>query len=275
MCLIALAWQVHPRFPLALIANRDEFHGRAAAPAGYDPEHADVYGGRDLLQGGGWLMVSTRGRLAAVTNVRTGLNPEAAPRSRGALVRGFVAGDLSADAYLAALAADAPDYGRFNLVVWDGVALAFASNHPHYVTHPIAPGVHAMSNGAFDAPWPKGVHATRALSSWLAGPSNNVPMLVELFDALADTTAAPDAALPDTGVGLELERALSPPFVRGETYGTRCSSVVLVDADDGITFAERRFGPDAFPLGESAALLPRLTSIDNGSHKREGPVFEV
>lgn len=256
MCLIALAWNVHPRYPLALIANRDEFHGRAAAPAGPDPEHADVYGGRDLLQGGSWLMVSTRGRLAAVTNVRVGLNPETAPRSRGALVRGFVSGDASADAYLTALAAEAPDYGRFNLVVWDGTALAFASNHPHYVTHAIKPGVHAMSNGAFDASWPKSMHATRALSSWLDGSANDAPMLAELFDALADTTAAPDAALPDTGVGLEFERALSPPFVHGETYGTRCSSVVLVDAD-AITFVERRFGPNAQPLGETAALLPR------------------
>lgn len=257
MCLIALAWGVHPRYPLALIANRDEFHRRAAAPAGHDPEHVDVYGGRDLLQGGSWLMVSTRGRLAAVTNVRVGLNPEIAPRSRGTLVREFVAGDASTDAYLAALAADAPDYGRFNLVVWDGTELAFASNHPHYVTHAIAPGVHAMSNGAFDASWPKSTHATRALSSWLDGTANGAPMLVELFDTLADTTPAPDAALPDTGVGLEFERALSPPFVRGETYGTRCSSVVLVN-EDSITFVERRFGPDAQPAGETAALLPRL-----------------
>ena len=264
MCLIALAWGVHPRYPLALIANRDEFHGREAAPAGYDPEHAHIYGGRDLLQSGSWLLVSTRGRLAAVTNVRVGANPEVAPRSRGALVRGFVSGDASADAYLTALAADAPDYGRFNLVVWDGTTLAFASNHPHYATHAIAPGVHAMSNGAFDASWPKSMHATRALSAWLEGTADDAPMLAELFDALAETTPAPDAALPDTGVGLALERALSPPFVRGERYGTRCSSVVLVDADDGITFVERRFGPNAQPLGETAALLPRAMQ---GPHK--------
>ena len=260
MCLIAIGWRVHPRFELALIANRDEFHARTAVPAGPDPERPDLYGGRDLQAGGSWLLASTRRRLAAVTNVRAGLRGETAPRSRGALVRGFVDDDAAAEAHLATLAADAADYGRFNLLGWDGTTLAFASNHPRFSTHAVAPGVHAMSNGAFDATWPKSGHATRALRAWLDSPMSraaiDAPALAPLFDALADTTPAPDAALPDTGVGIELERALSPPFVRGERYGTRCSTVVLVAAD-AITFVERRFGPDAQPLGETFARLPR------------------
>ena len=260
MCLIAVAWRVHPRFALALIANRDEFHARSAAAAGADAERSDIYGGRDLQAGGSWLLASTRGRLAAVTNVRAGRQGDTAPRSRGALVRGFVADDAAADAWLANLAADASDYGRFNLLAWDGARLAFAGNHPQFSTHAVAPGVHAMSNGAFDAAWPKSGHATRALQAWLDSPASQATIdaaaLAPLFTALADTTPAPDAALPDTGVGIELERALSPPFVRGERYGTRCSTVVLV-ADDTITFVERRFGPDARPLGEIAAVLPR------------------
>ena len=260
MCLIAVAWRVHPRFALALIANRDEFHARSAAAAGADAERSDIYGGRDLQAGGSWLLASTRGRLAAVTNVRAGRQGDTAPRSRGALVRGFVADDAAADAWLANLAADASDYGRFNLLAWDGARLAFAGNHPQFSTHAVAPGVHAMSNGAFDAAWPKSGHATRALQAWLDSPASQATIdaaaLAPLFTALADTTPAPDAALPDTGVGIELERALSPPFVRGERYGTRCSTVVLV-ADDTITFVERRFGPDALPLGETAAVLPR------------------
>ena len=259
MCLIALAWRTHPRYELALIANRDEFHGRPAEPAAADPLHPDVHGGRDLEQGGSWLLVSARGRLAAVTNVRAGPAGESAPRSRGALVRDFATGAMTGAGFLDALAPAAAEYGRFNLLLWDGAALLFASNHPRFVTHAVAPGVHAMSNGAFDAPWPKSGHATRALRAWLeaadpgsgAGPDAIAP----LFEALADTTPAPDAALPDTGVGLALERALSPPFVRGPRYGTRCSTVVLVAAD-AITFIERRFGPDAQPLGEGSATVP-------------------
>lgn len=261
MCLIALAWRAHPRYELALIANRDEWHSRPASAAGTDPAHPDVFGGRDLVQGGSWLQASVRGRLAAVTNVRAGLATENAPRSRGALVRDFTSSAASGEDFISALAPTAGEYGRFNLMLWDGASMRFASNHPHFITHAVSPGVHAMSNGAFDAVWPKSGYATRALSAWLASSAADAdtlpgPGLEPLFEALADTAPAPDDALPDTGVGLELERVLSPPFVRGERYGTRCSSIVLVEAA-AITFVERRFGPDATPLGESAAVLGR------------------
>lgn len=262
MCLIAVAWRAHPRYRLAVIANRDEAHARPAAPAGPDPDFPDVHGGRDLGAGGGWLMVSTRGRMAAVTNVRVGPLPQVAPRSRGHIVRDFVGGAMPVAESIAALAPVAAAYGPFNLLQWDGAALAFAGNHPRFTMQPVAPGLHAMSNGGFDAPWPKSGHAARALSAWLDadrgdGGDPDASSLAPLFEALADATPAPDDALPDTGVGLAQERALSPPFVRGAHYGTRCSTVVLVD-DAAILFAERRFGPEGVPLGESAATLRRL-----------------
>jgi uncharacterized protein with NRDE domain len=261
MCLIALAWRMHSRFELALVANRDEFHARAALPAGFDPAHPDVYGGRDLQAGGSWLLASTRGRLAAVTNVRVGHAPEPAPRSRGVLVRDFVAGEASAAVFAAELAQTAHAYGRFNLLLWDGAELGFASNHPHVAQHAVAPGIHALSNGAFDAPWPKSGHATRALADWLDTPAARgepTPQaLAPLFAALADTTPAPDADLPDTGVGIEQERWLSSPFVHGARYGTRCSTVVLVGNRD-LVFVERRFGPGAEVIGESAVTLSRI-----------------
>ena len=262
MCLVALAWRAHPRYALALIANRDEFHARPSAPAGPDPEDPDVYGGRDLQAGGSWLLASARGRLAVVTNVRVGPRGEGAPRSRGALVRGFVRAHDPAPAHLDALAPEAAGYGPFNLLAWDGETLGFAGNHPRFATHAVAAGVHAMGNGEFDDAWPKSSHATQALAAWLASPAAHADPLAAgtiapLFAALADATPAPDAALPDTGVGLAVERMLSAPFVRAPDYGTRCSTVVLVEAD-AITFVERRFGVEARPLGETATRLARL-----------------
>lgn len=260
MCLIAVAWQAHPRYPLALIANRDELHARPSAPAGPDPQRPDVYGGRDLQAGGSWLLVSARGRLAAVTNVRVGPVAALAPRSRGQLVREFAHATADVEDWLLRLSPTAPEYGRFNLLLWDGHTLAYATNHPRYAWQPFAPGVHAVSNGAFDARWPKSGRATHALETWLASPlaqrEPSADLVAPLFAALADTVPAPDAELPDTGVGLALERHLSPPFVRDPHYGTRCSSVVLAGADR-IVFAERRYGPDAVPLGASFAQWPR------------------
>lgn len=262
MCLIALAWQLHPRYPLAIAANRDEFHGRPTAAAGLDPDAPGVYGGRDLVQGGSWLQVSPRGRLAAVTNVRDGRGTGMAPRphSRGWLVRDFVRGHATSEDFAATQAA-ADGYGPFNALLWDGRSFVHASNHPAASRVEVAPGMHAMSNGAFDAPWPKSMTATRALEDWLgtpgasADPFSAPEALEPLFTALADTRPAPDDRLPDTGVGLELERALSPPFVSGPEYGTRCSSVVLV-ARDHVLFAERRYGPSGARRGDSITLLP-------------------
>jgi uncharacterized protein with NRDE domain len=246
MCLIAFAWQVHPRWPLVLIGNRDEFHARAATPAEFQPDADHVYGGRDLEKQGGWLQVSSRGRLATVTNVRAGPAVDAAPRSRGALVAGFVRATQDAERWLDALAPVAAQHGRFNLLLWDGSALLLAGNHPAYARERVAPGVHGLSNGPFDAPWPKVRRAQAALQRWLAERGDGDP--APLFDALADERVAPDEQLPDTGVGLELERVLSPPFIRGARYGTRCSSVILVGRDE-LHFHERRFGPGGIVTG--------------------------
>ena len=259
MCLVAIAWRVHPRWPLALIANRDEVHARPSAPAGFDPEAPAVYGGRDLAQGGSWLQASAGGRLAAVTNIRGPVPATAPPDSRGRLVRDFMrsSGDVAGD--LEALTPRAARCGPFNLLACDGSALYAASNHPRYAAVPVGAGLHAMSNGAFDAPWPKAVFATRVLGAWLDSPLGGIAeperaTIEPLFTALRDTTAAPDALLPDTGVGIDLERRLSPPFVLDPVYGTRCSSLVLAGAD-GVLFAERRYDADGQPTGTTLAWL--------------------
>jgi len=199
MCLVAFAYRQHPRYPLAVIANRDELHARPTAIAGVDAGDRDLYGGRDLAQGGGWLMVSRRGRLAAVTNVRVPPLGARFPRSRGALVRDFVADDAGVDAFLDGLAPEAGNHGPFNLVLWDGQRMACAGNHPGFARQAVAPGLHAVSNGPFDAPWPKSNLASRALSAWI---DNGLPAdargadVAPLLDALAATAPAPDPHCP-------------------------------------------------------------------------------
>jgi uncharacterized protein with NRDE domain len=253
MCLIAAAWQSHPRFALALIANRDEFHARPTAAVAFAPDDPAVFGGRDLVQGGSWLQVHASGRLAAVTNVRVGPIPDAAPRSRGSLVHGLVRDP--ATAWLA-LPMQADQYGRFNVLAWDGATLAFASNHPQWHRREVLPGMHGVSNGDLDTPWPKVRRAQAALAAWLDSPqaAADEPEVEALFAALANPQRAPDAELPDTGVGLALEQRLSSTFIVGAEYGTRCSTVVLVDRF-GILFHERRFGPDGVYAGQTRRRL--------------------
>jgi len=251
MCLIAVAWKVHPRYELVLAANRDEFHSRPAAPAAPWKEAPDVFGGRDLLQGGSWLAVSARRRLACVTNVRRMVPPNPAAPSRGQLVAGFVEGRDTAAAYARALAPRALEYSGFNLLAWDGAELHYLNNHPGFVARKVEPGVHVVSNADLDTPWPKTRRLAAAMEHWVrSGESSEAPLL----EALADEAPAPDTELPDTGVGREMERMLSPPFIRSERYGTRCSTVVKAGRD-ATEFFERRFDAGGEATGETRETL--------------------
>ncbi|WP_267120563.1 NRDE family protein, partial [Xanthomonas sacchari] len=121
----------------------------------------------------------------------------------------------------------------------------------------LAPGVHGMSNGALDAPWPKTLRLRASVTAWIAAGDDD---LAPLWRALADETLADPADLPDTGVGPDLERRLSPAFIRGSEYGTRASTIVAVDAAGHGWIHERRFGPDGVFIGET-----RLENRDPGA----------
>lgn len=260
MCLIAFAWRVHPRYPLILVANRDEFHERPSAPLAEWPDAPGVYGGRDLRAGGGWLALDRRGRLAAVTNVREPQTPAAGLRSRGALVSQYLLGTAGATAAAGTLHAEAARFGAFNLLLFDGLELSYSGNRPAPHWRPVPAGVHGLSNASLDSPWPKSLRLCAALERWLAlGEGAGAHSLEPLFAALADRSPAEDGQLPDTGIGREAERVLAPPFIAGSRYGTRCSSLILIGAE-GWRFEERRFGPDGLALGSTVLEWPAASS---------------
>jgi uncharacterized protein with NRDE domain len=252
MCLIALAWQAHPRYSLVLAANRDEFHHRPTAAAGYWPDAPGVFGGRDLSQQGSWLALAHGGRIAAVTNVRRMVPPNPHTPTRGMLVADFVRGSMSARDYAAQVHGGAALFAGFNLLVIDGETALYMTNQPLFRVELLRPGVHALSNASLNTPWPKLRRVRDGLSTWAARERDDPE---PLFTLLADDRPAADDELPDTGVGLEMERFLSPPFIRGAHYGTRCSTV-LAAQDATLRFRERRFGADGVLQGETDQTLP-------------------
>ena len=244
MCVVALAWNAHPRWRLLLTGNRDEFHARPTAALTKWPE-STLIAGRDLQSGGTWIGLDRRGRVAVVTNVRDGFaKPHTGP-SRGALPVAFLEG--AADATATDLFANAGAYAPFNLLLADADGCWHLGNHP-LQREALTAGVHGISNGRLDAPWPKTRHLIDALRTWIDAGNDD---LQPLWSALADERTAPDAELPDTGVGIELERRLSPAFIRGEAYGTRASTIIAVDRDGRGFIHERRFGPNGAFAGET------------------------
>jgi uncharacterized protein with NRDE domain len=249
VCLVALAWRVHADLPLVIVANRDEMHARPTAPMDWWSAPR-LLAGRDLEAGGTWFAVDGRGRFGVVTNVRGRPAPAGAP-SRGTLLPRFVGGDEPPLAFLAAIAAECGRYAGFNLLVGDATGLACLSNADDRGPRALGAGVHALSNGPPDARWPKVRHAGERLASALAAGADDDALL----GVLAGRQRAPDDELPDTGIGLALERALSPPFIVQPQYGTR-STTVLAAGPGGGRVLERAYDTAGRPLATRRFDLP-------------------
>lgn len=250
MCLLVMAWQAHPRYRLVVAANRDEFHDRPAAPlASWKPTH-EILAGRDLRAGGTWLALDRGRRFGVVTNFRELQRPEPAAPSRGELIPGFLRNADCAQAYLAKLAPAASAFSGFNLLLADARALWYASNRAPQFVRPLSPGIYGLSNQLLDTPWPKLRRVRRRFEQWLGDSREHAS--AELLAILADRVRAqPGEELPDTGLSPQWERVLSSPFVEDPIYGTRCSTVLLLEFTGALQIIERRFDARGDCSGET------------------------
>lgn len=284
MCLVLLGWRAHPDYRLIVAANRDEFYTRPTEAMRRWPEIPGLLAGRDLgVVGaandnvpGTWLGLHTEsGRFGAVTNVRNPADERTGVRSRGALLLDFLVGSTtnSPHSYVREVAESAVDYNGYNVLVSDLQSLWWRSNRADEPAREVEPGFHGLSNaatlGSSDTAgtmlagprriWPKVGSGVLALRSVVQAEPES---LDRYFDVLADRTPAPDASLPETGVSMEMERAVSSRFVAHTEHGTRCSTVLLVREDGTYEVQERSFGQLGEPHGTVAlrGTLPPLPS---------------
>jgi len=239
MCLIVFAWKTHRQHALVLAANRDEFYERPTQTARFWNDAPRLLAGRDLQAGGTWLGVTRQGRFAAITNFR---EPHAPPRgaaSRGALVSDYLLGDQEPEHWVHDLGSHAEDFAGFNLLVGTPEKLLYFSNRNG---RPVVleSGVYALSNHLLDTPWPKAVKAKEGLSERIAQNRLDISALSEV---MMDQTLPCDSKLPDTGIGLPLERRLGPVFIESPGYGTRCLTVLTLDRRAGVCFTEQTTAP--------------------------------
>jgi uncharacterized protein with NRDE domain len=246
VCLILFAHRAHPRYRLIVAANRDEWFQRPSAAAAFWPDAPDLLAGRDLEQGGTWLGVTRRGRFSALTNFRDPRSKRDDAPSRGALVRDFLAGDEAPLPYAERLLGEAARYNGFNLLAGDGDDLACVSNRDRRAL-PVAAGVHGLSNGLLNEPWPKVRKGRERLAAIIEGSFD----AETLFALLRDEDHAPDEELPATGVAPEWERRLSAMHIRADDYGTRCATVLMIGHDGEVEFRERTFDRDGRAVNEA------------------------
>lgn len=235
MCLILFAYKIHPEFPLVLAANRDEFHVRPALPAGFWQGSADILAGKDLTAGGTWLGINVvSGHLAAITNTRLSM-PTETPRSRGELVLDYLKGTAEPSHYLLDVERRANLYQGFNLLAGSAQGLCFLTNQKAGL-HELPAGVYGIANRLLDGDCPKIQRGKALLHAVLEqGPTSD-----SLLSMLADPQVPDDATLSAlSGDNLDMQRQLAPCFIKGDEYGTRASTVILMRKNGWVEFVEQ------------------------------------
>jgi uncharacterized protein with NRDE domain len=244
MCLVALAQAAHPRYPLILLGNRDEFHLRPSAAAEWWPEAPELYAGRDLQAGGTWLGITCTGRFGVVINQPT-RPPAPGNLSRGRLVLDWLRSTQGTDEFLAALAGDEQWYAGFTLLLGTGAGAAVFTT-PAGASGPqwqLPTGITVLSNAPREAPWPKVGWLESALRNYLQRPEPDTEELLALVGRRMPVAEPVDSSA--------IARARVTPFVTGAEYGTRCSTLITRDTEGRWRALERRFGPNGVPGGQS------------------------
>lgn len=243
MCLINLSFQHHPNYKLIVVANRDEAYARPTAAAHFWRDEPTILAGRDLLQMGSWLGITKQGRFAALTNFRDPSQSFEGSISRGEIVRNYLNEVISPVDFLHVLNEDKDLYDGFNVIVGDSNQLYYYSNIQSEIKE-IPAGTHGLSNHLLNTPWPKVEKGKERLEEYCL--ANEVIEVNKLFDIHADEQIAEDKELPQTGIGLDLERKLSPLFIKTPNYGTRSTTAFMIDNNNHVTFSERTYEKGEF-----------------------------
>lgn len=245
MCVLAFAWNAHPRWRLVMAGNRDELHARPAAPLARWPGAGSVIAGRDLQAGGTWLGVSEQGRFAVVTNLRGYGTPAPNMASRGTLVANLLTGE---GPHADPATIDLATFNPFSVLFANPEGAHFLTNRPDSVRTALASGLYGLSNGALDEPWPKTLQIKALLLGWLMGNQQDP---ATLLDGLMSDQLPAFGLTPDSPSDAPQEPRESPIFIRNPVYGTRCSTVVMIDTEGQGQIIERRFDAAGRTTGES------------------------
>lgn len=241
MCILFIAVDQHPDYPLIIAANRDEFHERPTAQSHFWTDHADLLAGRDLQAQGTWMGMTRGGRISALTNVRDPQKILPDATTRGELVTHFLLNSTSQNEYLDTLRTTKDNYNGYNLLFGDWHELWVYNNHTDQ-TNKLLPGFYGLSNADLNSPWPKINQGVAQLKAHCL-TSNKIDTDT-LFDILLDQTQSTDDLLPKTGVPIEWERKLSSVFIKSEEYGTRSATLLMIDRHGCANWIEHTFNPE-------------------------------
>lgn len=241
MCLILFSYKNHPRYKLILASNRDEFYDRPTRQLELwddDRSSETILAGQDEKDKGTWLGITPSGKFSGITNFRSMKSIKHQAPSRGLLVSNYLSGKDSPKEYLETVMESGPVYNGFNLLAGDVHSMYYYSNMKRDILE-IEPGVYGLSNAFLNTPWPK-IRKGKAEFDKILKDDDELDEK-RIFSLLADKNFPPLNELPDTGVGPEWERILSPLFIESDVYGTRTSTIITIEHSSEIKVVEKTF----------------------------------
>lgn len=251
MCLIVFAFKHHPKYPLILAGNRDEFYAREARQAHFWDTNPEMLAGKDLRAGGTWLGVSKKGEYGAITNYRDFYNPKEGERSRGEIISNLLTDERPQNVKISELMQRAHHYSGFNFLSGDSKNL-FYSNNIDGDKEEVEPGIHGLSNAFLDTSWPKVETAKKEFTRAINSDEIDRNLI---FTFLQNSKKYPQESLPNTGLDPEMEKAVSPIFIETDGYGTRCSTLLMIDNSGTVHFVEKTYPV----IGERTELIKEYT----------------
>ncbi len=249
MCLIVLGRNIHPKYKLILVANRDEFYERPTQIAHQWEGPLKLLAGKDLEAGGTWIGINRVGHLAAVTNYRDPISYQKNKASRGQIPVNFLSEKMPAETYVEELSKQSGNFNGFNLLALDQESLVHYNNQNGNPSK-LDDGIHAVSNATLNTPWPKVVRAKELFESVIGGNFSHDDLITMMGD---DKTADPQD-LPDTGIPKDLEEAVSAMCIRTEKYGTCSTTAISLSHDGEVQFTEK-----SYPVGKRIEGVKRFS----------------
>ncbi|XP_065208012.1 transport and Golgi organization protein 2 homolog [Planococcus citri] len=245
-------------YKLIIIANRDEFYSREAAPAHCWEENQSIIGGRDLASHskGTWLALSKKGRIGILLNIIDDRIPNTpGATSRGVLVDDFLSGDLKSREFGQKLKSEQREYNAFHLLMFDFICddieayiLTNLSNKKPGDLNKLRTGYHGYSNSS-ELPYEKVKWGKKKFEE-IVNRYNRIEQRDLLLNHLLHLLKSPKGHYPDevlsestqlfTNNQSEFMENLSSIFVSFPEggLGTRTHSIILVTRDNFVDFNE-------------------------------------
>lgn len=237
MCLIFVAFNQHPDYPLIIAANRDEYFNRPTLPLGFWEENPNILAGKDLQAGGTWMGVTQSGYFALLTNYRDPSNIISGAPSRGKLVSDYLLGQFNPASYLQALFSSSSKYNGYNIILGTLDDPWYFSNQENNIVR-LGSGIYGLSNAFLDTKWPKTEIGKEDFKHIIKQDDISIE---DLFEMMNNKTLADDNELPETGIGYEIEKQLSSMFIEMDGYGTRNTTLLLKHKSGKIEMIERTY----------------------------------